>query len=127
MNFYFDLRWILAAAVEAAWVDWTLHGRKYHAVFADLIEPTLRQKSEGIRLCANALGNGSRNLFVLGNGLPGSGPNCVQPGDFVAVIAGVHTPIILRGCDGGSYAVVGAAFMDWTSQMKSGLRSISLI
>ncbi|KAF7535762.1 hypothetical protein G7054_g5142 [Neopestalotiopsis clavispora] len=51
-----------------------------------------------------------RRIFSGDNGYLGLGPRITQPGDFVCLLAGATTPIILRPCDKG-YKVIGESYV----------------
>ncbi|KAI0885988.1 heterokaryon incompatibility protein-domain-containing protein [Annulohypoxylon maeteangense] len=71
---------------------------------------------------------GRRNLFTTTNGLAGSGPEGMNPGDIVMLIAGIHVPMILRRvADDGSgtnsnpaYRIIGPAYV--YGPMKRGFK-----
>ena len=56
--------------------------------------------------------SGNRRFFMTNSGRPGLGPKVMQPGNFVAILASLKEPCILRSIGGGEYQFVGTAYID---------------
>jgi hypothetical protein len=53
-----------------------------------------------------------RSFFLTQEGKFGLGPHNTRPDDFVAVLLGCRSPLVLRTCSEGGYEVVGEAYCD---------------
>ena len=128
IDLFDDLWWISFRQPQAAWGDWK-DGRydgDFVALMGPILEPVARKSHAELKTCADALA-GTRCLFTLEDGLPGSGPETTLRGDIVAILSGVPAPMILRPSTGGAYQVVGAAFLDFEPEKQRNWALVSLV
>jgi hypothetical protein len=76
----------------------------------------LEQRSDDFLLAAKywrpmVFRSSGRRYFVSHRGYLGVGPPAMSPGDVIAIILGLDTPLVLRAIEQGQYQIVGEAYV----------------